>query len=90
MITLRLNAENASTRGDLHTAFAETFSFPEWYGRNLDALHDCLTEFSEDAEISMEEDSLLACLGDRYTEQLQRLLADVAEDNPHIRLVEIE
>lgn len=31
---------------DLHRIFREALSFPEWYGNNLDALHDCLTEIS--------------------------------------------
>ncbi len=34
------------TKEDLHRIFRETLSFPEWYGSNLDALHDCLTEIS--------------------------------------------
>ena len=34
------------TKEDLHRIFQETLSFPEWYGSNLDALHDCLTEIS--------------------------------------------
>ena len=29
----------------LHTVLAETLPLPEQYGRNLDALHDVLTEF---------------------------------------------
>ena len=32
------------TKEDLHRIFRETLSFPEWYGNNLDALYDCLTE----------------------------------------------
>ena len=34
------------TKEDLHRIFQETLSFPEWYGSNLDALYDCLTEIS--------------------------------------------
>lgn len=33
-------------REDLHRIFRESLSFPEWYGNNLDALHDCLTDIS--------------------------------------------
>jgi len=32
------------TQEDLHRLFRETLCFPEWYGNNLDALYDCLTE----------------------------------------------
>ena len=34
------------TREDLHRLFRETLGFPQWYGNNLDALHDCLTDIS--------------------------------------------
>ena len=34
------------TKEDLHRIFRETLSFPDWYGNNLDALHDCLTEIA--------------------------------------------
>ena len=34
------------TKEDLHRIFRETLGFPEWYGNNLDALYDCLTEIS--------------------------------------------
>lgn len=35
-----------TSREDLHRAFEEALSFPSWYGRNLDALHDQLTSLS--------------------------------------------
>lgn len=34
------------TQEDLHRIFRETLSFPDWYGNNLDALYDCLTDCS--------------------------------------------
>ena len=34
------------SREDLHAVFREALTFPEWYGNNLDALYDCLTEIS--------------------------------------------
>lgn len=32
------------TREDLHKLLRESLGFPEWYGNNLDALYDCLTD----------------------------------------------
>ena len=34
------------TKEDLHRIFRDALSFPECYGNNLDALHDCLTEMT--------------------------------------------
>ena len=39
-----INCALIHTREQLHQAFREALSFPEWYGGNLDALYDCLTE----------------------------------------------
>jgi hypothetical protein len=33
----------------LHAVFAEAFSFPDWYGRNMDAWIDLMTYFDEDS-----------------------------------------
>ena len=41
-----IDCSTIHTREDLHRIFRETLSFPDWYGNNLDALHDCLTEIS--------------------------------------------
>ena len=40
-------------RSDLHKAFADALSFPDHYGNNLDALHDCLTDISEDTRLHL-------------------------------------
>ena len=34
------------SKEDLHRIFRESLDFPAWYGNNLDALYDCLTEIS--------------------------------------------
>lgn len=31
----------------IHNILAQTLDFPDWYGHNLDALYDCLTELPE-------------------------------------------
>jgi len=41
-----IDCNQIQTQEDLHRVFRETLRFPQWYGNNLDALHDCLTEIS--------------------------------------------
>ncbi len=38
---------NWSTESDLHDEMASKLDFPAYYGRNLDALHDCLSDVAE-------------------------------------------
>lgn len=40
-------------RSELHKAFADALSFPDHYGNNLDALHDCLTDISEETRLRL-------------------------------------
>ncbi|MFM9444635.1 barstar family protein [Streptomyces acidiscabies] len=39
---IRLEAGQWNTEQDMHHAMAATLDFPDYYGRNLDALNDCL------------------------------------------------
>ena len=38
---------------ELHRVLAEKLEFPEYYGNNLDALYDCLTELGEDTHLTL-------------------------------------
>ena len=41
------------TSADLLDALADALSFPAHYGKNLDALYDCLTEIGEDIHLEL-------------------------------------
>ena len=51
MRELLLDAETLYTREQLHDVLAKVCGFPADYGRNLDALYDCLSEFFTDDSI---------------------------------------
>ncbi len=40
----QLDGATVQTRRELHDAIAAALDFPDHYGRNLDALHDCLRD----------------------------------------------
>jgi RNAse (barnase) inhibitor barstar len=41
---LYANLANAQTKQDVQEAIAQAFMFPAHYGKNLDALYDCMTD----------------------------------------------
>lgn len=73
-------------RGALHALLAQQLALPEWYGNNLDALYDCLTERREDTDLYLVGmDALQQTLGG-YADAFWTVLTEAAEENPHIRL----
>jgi ribonuclease inhibitor len=82
-----IDGEVITDREALHDAFVRQLDLPEWYGRNLDALFDCLTDIGEDTAILVRDpDALQAHLG-RYGASLLRMLRRAAEENPYVELV---
>ena len=71
-----LDGKKMVSKEETHAYLKETFGFPEHYGNNLDALHDCLMERNV-MEIEVEHaEEMLAALG-RYGEKLMQVLDDV-------------
>ena len=65
----------------LHRVLAAGLQFPDWYGGNLDALHDCLTEINQPTELVIRGgDALETALGS-YAAAFRRVLTDSAAQN---------
>ena len=56
---------------------------PEWWGRNLDALHDCLTE---PRPVRLEICNRAAMEESFFGRRLLLVLKDSAAENPHLEL----
>ena len=82
-----LDASKLDGMRGVHEAFREALDFPEYYGYNLDALYDCLTDLHEETEVEIPDPLALSKeLGKRYG-RLLAVLEDAAEENPRIRLI---
>ena len=74
-------------RSDLHKAFAEALSFPDWYGNNLDALYDQLTAIGEKTALHLLQwEEAEASLG-RYATCARQAIEDAAQMNPKLTVV---
>ena len=62
-----------------HELLAEVFSFPDYYGKNLDALHDCLTEIARDTAVIVQN-------ADRADPRFLAVMRDSAGENHHLKL----
>ena len=66
----------------LHTALA----LPEYYGANLDALHDCLTEIVEPTELVVPKKVAQENYLGWYGEQFLQMLQDAAAANEALKI----
>lgn len=84
--TLIIDGASVGGMEQLHGRFYAAFDFPDCYGENLDALHDCLTDIGNyNAVIRITNDSALEqSLGEKTAAALRRVLRDCATENPHI------
>lgn len=75
-----LDFTGAISRDDIHNVLASALNFPEYYGRNLDALHDMLSTSFLGEEVSFEITGL-ATLPEElraYSEKMVKVFSDVA------------
>lgn len=67
-----------------HLYLAERLNFPDYYGKNLDALYDCLTEFGE-CTIVLEREKILR-ESDGYGARVLKVLEEAVRANPRLQL----
>ena len=88
MAEITLDGLELQSMEEVHDLFARALDLPEWYGRNLDALFDCLTDAREPVAVRLlHEDELRERLGRRGS-ALIRLLHRAAEESPNVTLLE--
>ena len=69
-----------TTKDTVHDALAAALELPEWYGRNLDALHDCLTQL-RDVELV-----LVGWPDEGYPARVRRVILDAVWENEHLTM----
>lgn len=79
-----LDGREIRDRETLHDVLAASLRLPDWYGRNLDALYDCLTDAGEEIEIRLQNESALREHLGKYAEALVRAICMAAGENPLI------
>ncbi len=76
-----LDGQTIDSRETLHQRLSELLHLPVWYGRNLDALHDCLTELREPVTLRViHAHELRESLGG-YASNLGHVLYDCEREN---------
>ena len=70
----------------LHDLLAEKFAFPDYYGRNLDALYDLLSAYPQQISVTLIHANLLEAHLGRYGKSVIQTLNDASRDNVRLTI----
>ena len=82
MREITINCAKIASMAEMHDILANELDFPHWYGRNLDALHDCLTALGDDTRLTFLHFPSLPF----PSAGLLRVLRDSENENPHLEI----
>ena len=83
MMRVALDALRLQDKEEAHKYLRSSLNFPEYYGGNLDALHDCLTEL-DDAVIEFVNTDKVS---GGYFARVLEVFSDSAEENEGLRIL---
>ena len=86
MKQVRLNGLFMGTKEKAHRHMKRRLSFPDYYGNNLDALYDCLSELGPTQVTLTHAAYLKKKLGDAYAAKLLSVFAAATGANPCVTL----
>lgn len=90
MRTIKLDLEKMSSLPALHKYLHQALELPEYYGANLDALYDCLSEMAEPTKLIISSKIGTPEYLGWYGEQLLCVLNDAADENEALEVEIIE
>ena len=85
-MTVKLDGSLMTDRNALHDYLKLQFGFPDYYGKNLDALYDLLTETPAPMKIEFLNFNEAEISLGNYARSLADTLRDAAEDNPFLEI----
>lgn len=76
-----IKAAEISNGDEFHKLIATALKLPYYYGNNLDALHDCLTDTTEKTVIEIDDLPLFKANLGKYGDRILRVIKDSAREN---------
>ncbi|MFC4804257.1 barstar family protein [Filifactor villosus] len=85
MREIHLDGKKMKTAEKTHLYLRVKLDLPYYYGDNLDALWDCLSEISDISIITLENSTVLKKHLGTYADSLIRIFEDYTHENPDFK-----
>lgn len=82
---IRLNPDNLQSKEDMADTMSKLMKLPEYFGGNLDALADVLSEVSSETVFEVDISDIDRFAGG-YPKKVLSVIAHSCEENPHLHL----
>jgi RNAse (barnase) inhibitor barstar len=82
-----IDLTGVENRTELHDRIEQGLPVPEWYGRNLDALKDCLEEVDEETDVVLDRECITIMCENPYAYKVLLVLGRAAENNPNLNIL---
>ena len=82
-----LDLSEVTSKSELHEKVKNFFGFPDYYGGNLDALYDCLTDISEETNVTIILPERWPKENDEYIRGVIKVFDDAASDNRNLMIL---
>lgn len=80
MKELVLDIENVCGADEFYDLLGKYIELPAYFGRNLDALHDVLTDLPESVKITLLNTDVMEAMAPKFLKKFKRMLEDVANE----------
>ena len=80
MKNITIDCAEIPDKAALHQALAQELRFSEYYGNNLDALYDCLTDIQEDITVTLLRFDTMGS----FRAGFRAVLEEAEQDNSHL------
>ena len=82
-MNVTIDCGGCADKKELHARIAAALDFPDWYGHNLDALMDCLTDLEGEITVTLTGRDDLPFSADGFWETFE----DAAAENPRLQVI---
>lgn len=84
---IRIDASRLTNREDMGIYMKQAFNLPDYFGRNLDALKDCLEEVEDETEIVLDRECIKLMCQEPYAYKVLLVIGRAAENNDNLHIL---